>query len=285
MHKQTDLIIDGNSLFARSWYVFAKEAKGPSPISVESVFFRTIFAMLGGKLADVPTRVLVCWDNKAKTDKGRGPKPEGYHAAIDRIMKLCPLILGASIAHIGEADDSCAAAAYRSEREGNLAILASTDKDLMQCIGPGIKVYSFSEKGIVGAEHIRNKWGVASPIHLAIYLAIVGDKIDGVNGLPKYGKVKALALLEDVPARAKLGEAYALVRKKLPSETLREIFDEELSKVLLDAEMDGVPDPAPLHLCDSDFLSDHGMGDILGYYFQASNKVEDIDPEDFDLDG
>lgn len=239
--------------------------------------------MLGSKLADVPTHMLVCWDKKAKTDKKRGEKPSGYVEAIERLQDLCPVVLGSSMVHSGEADDTCAAAAYRAENEGRLAIIATTDKDLLQCIGKGVKVYSFSEKGIVDREYIENKWGVKSPIHLSLYLAIVGDKIDGVDGLPKYGPVKAKELLRDVPRTARLEEAYDIVRAKLPPK-LRGVFDTELGKVLLDSEMEGVPEAAPLHLCDSDLLKELGMEDILGYYFSAVAKIDDIDPEDFDLD-
>jgi len=94
-----------------------------------------------------------------------------------------------------EADDAIATAALRWMDDVDQVVLASPDKDLMQCV-VGDRVVSwdrirarwFDETGVV------EKFGVR-PESIPDYLALVGDTADGVPGLPGWGAKSAAAVL------------------------------------------------------------------------------------------
>lgn len=96
-----------------------------------------------------------------------------------------------------EADDGLATLAARFESTPTVAgiVLASPDKDLMQCVrGDRVVTWDrvrnvrYDEAGVLG------KHGVP-PRAIPDYLALVGDTADGIPGVPKVGAKSAATLL------------------------------------------------------------------------------------------
>ncbi len=168
-----------------------------------------------------------------------------------------------------EADDALATAALRWMDEVDQVVLASPDKDLMQCI-VGDRVVSW--------DRIRGRWfdevavvekfGVP-PESIPDYLALVGDTADGVPGLSGWGARSAAAVLArwgrlemipddpadwDVPVRgaAKLGQTLAGHRPEVmlyrTLTTLRR--DVPLPETLEDLEWRGVFPEAFSQMCE-----------------------------------
>src|SRR5262252_1681063 len=95
-----------------------------------------------------------------------------------------------------EADDVIATATARAIEEGLSVTIASADKDLLQLVDDdkGVRVFSpFTEKLMMRTQVIE-KFGVA-PEMMGDLLALVGDKADNVEGVPKIGVKTAAKLL------------------------------------------------------------------------------------------
>jgi len=96
-----------------------------------------------------------------------------------------------------EADDVIATGIRRwlAENRGD-AIIVTSDKDLHQLIEFGAVVCDPFEHGeIRDAAWVQKKFGVRIE-QLGDYLALMGDAVDGVPGVPKIGKKKAAELLQ-----------------------------------------------------------------------------------------
>jgi len=107
-----------------------------------------------------------------------------------------------------EADDALATAAHRWGDEVEQVIICSPDKDLGQCVRTHrvvlrdrLRKNTFDEAGII------DKFGVP-PAAIPDYLALVGDKADGIPGIPRWGAKSASTMLaaygriEDIPSDA-----------------------------------------------------------------------------------
>jgi 5'-3' exonuclease len=106
-----------------------------------------------------------------------------------------------------EADDGLASAAHLAALDPRVEKISiwTPDKDLAQCV-VGDRVVQVDRRSgqVRNAEAIRAKYGV-QPLHIADYLALVGDSADGYPGLPGIGAKTAAQLvnrygpLEDFP--------------------------------------------------------------------------------------
>lgn len=93
-----------------------------------------------------------------------------------------------------EADDLIATAARRLREEGFRLVIVSRDKDLAQLIGPGDRWWDGLDGPRLGPAEVRARFGVA-PRQIADYLALVGDAVDNIPGVPGIGPKAAGALL------------------------------------------------------------------------------------------
>ena len=93
-----------------------------------------------------------------------------------------------------EADDLIGTlAAYWRER-GHPICVVTADKDLAQLIGEADHWWDFSRNRKLNAAQLTEKFGVA-PEQMADYLALTGDSVDNIPGVPGIGPKTAAALL------------------------------------------------------------------------------------------
>jgi len=93
-----------------------------------------------------------------------------------------------------EADDLIGTLAHRCRADGLRVTLVSRDKDLAQLIGPGDVFWDYSDSSEYRYHEIASRFGVA-PERLADYLALRGDAVDNVPGVPGVGAKTAAALM------------------------------------------------------------------------------------------
>jgi DNA polymerase I len=94
-----------------------------------------------------------------------------------------------------EADDIIGTLAERMRAEGLRSTLVTRDKDLAQLITPGDVYWDYS--GNIRYHHgeIAERFGVA-PERYADYLALTGDAVDNIPGVPGVGPKTAAALMQ-----------------------------------------------------------------------------------------
>ncbi len=119
-----------------------------------------------------------------------------------------------------EADDLIASYAEAALARGWSVTIISSDKDLMQLVRPGLALRDTMQNRLFDEAAVTEKWGVP-PARLAELLALMGDSVDNVPGVPsvgpktaaelvnQFGDVETLLARLDEVKRPKLREALA----------------------------------------------------------------------------
>lgn len=179
-----------------------------------------------------------------------------------------------------EADDLIATYARRAREAGAEVTIVSSDKDLMQLIRPGVRMYDPLKSKPIGEDEVREKFGVG-PDRVVDVQALAGDSTDNVPGVPGIGVKTAAELVNafgDLDALlARAGE----IRQPKRRETLLANADKaRISRELvrlkddceLPADLDALarrrPDPAVLRA----FLEAQAFRSLLAR-FQADGSV------------
>ncbi len=97
-----------------------------------------------------------------------------------------------------EADDVLATMAHWALTQGGDACIVSVDKDMMQCVRPGISILR-EHRGtieVLDEKGVLEKMGV-TPAQVPAYLGLVGDTSDNIPGVAGIGKKRAVDLLTE----------------------------------------------------------------------------------------
>ena len=208
-----------------------------------------------------------------------------------------------------EADDIIACYTKAAQAKGWDVTIVSSDKDLMQLIEGrregrgGVDLLDTMNNRRIGAPEVVEKFGVM-PELLGDVLALMGDSVDNVPGVPGVGPKTASKLigehggLEAVLAAAPTMKPGKLRdnlidhadNARLSRELVRLVCDRELPEPLDDLLLKGIPD-APLRA----FLEHHGFKTLLAKVGGNSNvpsgpappapRDEPLAREVFDVDG
>ncbi len=156
-----------------------------------------------------PDRLAVAFD-ESLTTSFRNDIYADYKAnreeAPDELMDqfaLCRELCG----HLGvytlaspeyEADDLIGSLLAGRRRAGEAAVVVTRDKDLAQLIQPGDILFDYAAGIRLGYAEITQRFGVAPP-QIADFLALTGDAVDNIPGVPGIGPKTASALLSAYP--------------------------------------------------------------------------------------
>ena len=94
-----------------------------------------------------------------------------------------------------EADDVIGTLTRQALAAGHEVRIVSADKDFAQLIGPDVRLLDTMNDVTYDEELARKKWGVPAS-QMVDYLALLGDKIDNIPGVPGIGAKGAAQLLE-----------------------------------------------------------------------------------------
>lgn len=95
-----------------------------------------------------------------------------------------------------EADDVIGTLTKQAVEQGIEVLIVSGDKDFCQLIGDDVRMLDPMRDITYDAELVRKKWGVP-PEQFVDLLALTGDKIDNIPGVPGIGKKGASELLAE----------------------------------------------------------------------------------------
>lgn len=93
-----------------------------------------------------------------------------------------------------EADDLIGTLVSRGRSTGRASTIVSRDKDLVQLVSRDDVFWDFAGKGRLTYEQIPQVFGVM-PEQIADFLALAGDAVDNIRGVPGVGRKTAAALL------------------------------------------------------------------------------------------
>jgi 5'-3' exonuclease len=94
-----------------------------------------------------------------------------------------------------EADDILATVAVRAAAGNSVVMLISSDKDLFQVVGDRITVRDTMKERTWGPAEVLERYGIP-PERIPDLLALMGDSIDNIPGVPGVGEKTARDLLQ-----------------------------------------------------------------------------------------
>jgi DNA polymerase I len=135
----------------------------------------------------------------------REPAPPGLALQFERCFEFCALAGIAAIESAEyEADDIIGSLAWKMRTENVSATLVSRDKDLAQLIRQGDVFWDYASRDPLSYWDVKRRYGVA-PERFADYLALTGDAVDNIPGIPGIGPKTAAGLMQEF---ASLDEIY-----------------------------------------------------------------------------
>lgn len=195
------LVVDGYNLVFRSFFAIPHLSRADGfPTNAIHGWVRSLW-----RLADEekPDEILVVFDLGDDPQKlallpgykgDRAEMPEELRRQIPVIKELTRR-LGADLVEIAEveADDIIGSYAVRLALDNHQVLIVSSDKDFAQCVGGQVMMMvppaTASAKAgwtRLDATGVKEKFGV-TPEQIPDYLALVGDAIDGIPGVPGVG--------------------------------------------------------------------------------------------------
>jgi DNA polymerase-1 len=95
-----------------------------------------------------------------------------------------------------EADDILATIAQQATEAGGACVLVTSDKDARQLLSPQVRLFNLRNNTMLGEAELQADWGIR-PDQVVDYLALVGDAVDNVPGVPGIGPKIASGLLQE----------------------------------------------------------------------------------------
>jgi len=196
-------LIDGNSQMYRAYHAI-RGLTGPDGRSTNAVYGFT--TMLRKLIADhSPEYIAASFDMAGPTFReelradykaNRAPMPPDLVEQVPLVHEACEA-MGVPIltSERFEADDVIGTLARQARAEGFDVVLVTGDKDFFQLVSDGITVYNPRDEGTwYDAGGVVSKFGVR-PDQVVDVLALMGDSVDNIKGVPGIGEKGARDLI------------------------------------------------------------------------------------------
>lgn len=127
----------------------------------------------------------------------RPPMPDDLRVQIAPLHELIrSLGLPLIIEHGVEADDVLGSLAQNAARQGFEVIISTGDKDMAQLVNEHITLENTMTNTRMDIQGVQDKFGV-KPEQIIDYLALMGDAVDNIPGVPKVGPKTAAKWLQE----------------------------------------------------------------------------------------
>jgi DNA polymerase-1 len=245
-------ILDGPGFLFRAYHAipFLSTSKG---VASHAVFGMS--TMLWKLLReDDPEYFAVAWDPPGPTfreekfaayKETRAPTPDDLRTQIPYVKTLFEALRLPLLEVPGfEADDVLGTVVDRTRDLPIELVLVTSDKDMLQLVSPRVRVFSTTGRGgdrvVFDESAVKAKWGV-EPAQIPDILALMGDSIDNIPGVPGVGEKTAVKLIGQFGSVERLYENLSLVPGKL-----RETLAANRKQALLSRELATVSTRVPI---------------------------------------
>jgi DNA polymerase I len=273
------ILVDGSGYIFRAYHALPPMTR-PDGIHVNAVFGFT--QMLSQFLArNSATHIAVVFDTARTTFrndfypdyKAHRPEPPPELVPQFALIREATEALGVCQAELSgfEADDLIAAYAKAFVAEGGTVAIVSSDKDLMQLVGPGVEMLDPIKQKPIREPEVFEKFGV-TPDKVVEVQALAGDSTDNVPGVPGIGIKTAAQLINEYGDLETLLANTAKIKQPKRREALEQNAEKaRISRrlVMLDAD---APLPCPIQKMEvrppspavlEKFLRDNGFRSLL----------------------
>ena len=210
MSQKKLFLLDGHALVYRAHYAFINRplinSKGVNTSAITG-FTRFLWDVLK---KEKPTHIAVAFDPPSPVFRhemfkeykaNREEQPQDITIALPYINSIVeafniPILMKEGF----EADDVIGTISKKAESEGFQVYMVTPDKDYAQLVSDQIFLYKPSRQGngvdILGVKEILEKWEIKRIDQVIDVLALQGDSVDNIPGIPGIGKKTAIKLLE-----------------------------------------------------------------------------------------
>ena len=239
------VLVDGSSYLFRAFYALPDlTTKAGEPTGA----IRGVISMIRKLAKDYPgSPVAVVFDAPGKTFRddmyseykaNRSSMPDELREQIQPIHDLIramglPLICIEGV----EADDVIGTYATMATEQKRATVISTGDKDMAQLVSEHVTLVNTMTDTQMDRQGVVDKFGV-TPEQIVDYLALMGDSVDNIPGVPKVGPKTAAKWLNEFGTLDELMQRADEVKGKI-GENLRNALDQlPLSKALTQIKCD-----------------------------------------------
>jgi DNA polymerase-1 len=246
-------LIDGSGWIFRAFHALPPLTRPSDRLPVGAIhgFCGMLWKLLqDSRKSGGPTHIAVVFDYSEKTFRNeiyndykahRPPMPEELIPQFGVIRDAVRAFNIACIEQEGyEADDLIATYARQAVAAGGDVTIVSSDKDLMQLVGPGVSMLDTMKTPprSIGPDEVRERFGVP-PDKVVDVQALAGDATDNVPGVPGIGVKTAAELINEYGDLDTLLERAGEIKQPKRRERLTEFaLQAKLSRELVRLEQD-----------------------------------------------
>lgn len=257
MPEKKLFLLDAFALIFRAYYALIRNprltTKGKNT-NAQFGFTNTLLELLN---KEKPTHLAVVFDTSAPTERhtdfadykaNRQETPEDLSAAVPDIKRI---IKGFNLPCLEldgfEADDIIGSLALEARDLGYTVYMVTPDKDYGQIVRENVFIYkpvSGERPEIIGEKEVCAKWGIKRVDQVVDMLAMMGDAVDNIPGIPGVGEKTAAKLLaeydtlENILANA--GSIKGAIGEKVRNGTDMALMSKKLATIITNV-------PVPFH--------------------------------------
>lgn len=264
------ILVDGSSYLFRAYHALPPLTNSKGEATGATVGVINMLRRLTAEYR--PTHIAVVFDAPGKTFRdelypeykaNRPPMPEDLREQIQPTLDIIhamglPLLVVDGV----EADDVIGTLARQATEEQRETLVSTGDKDMAQLVNDHVTLINTMSDTVMDAGGVMEKFGVR-PDQIVDFLALTGDSVDNIPGVPKCGPktaakwLGAYVTLDGVMENAdqikgKIGESLRATLPQLP-----------LSRILTTIKTDVALDVGP-----GDLAPDDGDRDALRALFE-----------------
>ncbi len=203
-------LVDAFALIFRAYYALIRNPRITSKGRNTNAQFGFTSTLLDLINKEKPTHLAVVFDTSAPTERhtdfaaykaNRQETPEDLSAAVPDIKRI---IKGFNLPCLEldgfEADDIIGSLALEARDLGYTVYMVTPDKDYGQIVRDNVFIYkpvSGSNPEIMGEKEVCAKWGIRRVDQVVDMLAMMGDAVDNIPGIPGIGEKGATKLLAE----------------------------------------------------------------------------------------
>jgi DNA polymerase I len=230
--RPTLFLIDGSNNVYRSYYAI-RNLTNSAGFATNAVygFVTTLRKLLNDHKPDA---IAVAFDEGRSTiraeqfadyKKDRKPMPDDLSVQIPFVYEVLegfriPIIKSSE----WEADDFIGSLACTARERGYNVVIATSDKDFFQLVGEGISLYHTGREVLYDAKGVEEAFGLP-PEKVVDVMAIWGDAIDNIPGVPGIGEKGAKALIQQFGSLEGVYENLDQIKRASQKKALEENRD------------------------------------------------------------
>ena len=245
-------LLDAFALIFRGYYAFIKNPRINSKGMDTSAIMGFMNSLLDVIKREKPDHLAVAFDKGGSDYRlemfeaykaNRDETPEAIKIAVPYIQELLRAMHIPIMEKAGfEADDLIGTLAKQAEKEGFQVFMVTPDKDFAQLVSENIFIYKPARMGngieIWGIPEVQARFEVQNPLQVIDYLAMMGDAVDNIPGLPGVGEKTAKKFLVEFGSLENLLDNTHLLKGKM-KETIeankdKGILSKKLATIMLD---------------------------------------------------